>query len=66
MFCLFAGLFVRSLRLPANTLIFATLAAACGMRSAAIVSNPITDPANTLGFFEKKINSNRVIHFGAL
>jgi hypothetical protein len=40
LFCLFASLFDRSLRLLANTLIFATLAAACGRRSAAIVSNP--------------------------
>jgi len=38
LFCLFASLFDRSLRLLANTLIFATLAATCGMRSAAIVS----------------------------
>jgi hypothetical protein len=32
LFCLFAGLFDRSLRLLANTLIFTTLAAACGLR----------------------------------
>jgi hypothetical protein len=65
LFCLFASLVDRSLRLLANTLIFATLAAACGRRSAAIVSNP-SPTRRTPWVLRKKINSNRVAHFGAL